>query len=54
MANASEFRDNARVCNDLAAAARGDNERNCWLKMKAAWLKLAEKEESANAVASKP
>lgn len=45
MSDAPEFRANARVCNELATAARLDRERDGWLKMKMDWLERADREE---------
>ena len=40
----AEFLANARMCDDLATAARKDEERTAWLRMKDVWLARAAQE----------
>jgi hypothetical protein len=42
MSDAEEYRRNATVCADLAQNCKSPDERDQWLRMRQAWLALAE------------
>jgi hypothetical protein len=44
MSASEEFRKNAATCSEIAKACKSLDEREKWLRMRQAWLNLAEKD----------
>ena len=48
MSEADEFRKNAATCADIAKNCKSPDERDQWLRMQQAWLRLAEGADKRN------
>jgi hypothetical protein len=49
MNDAAEYRQNAQICSDCAAASRSPIDREIWRRMRDRWLELALREDRATA-----